>query len=90
MKAELPSPTSYNNPTPNLSSKQTIDVKKKSTVVTDLLRNDSCETILDVGDSCDNKSVSSTEYENSWDFIAVKSKNNEYQNTWDWQNEKFR
>ena len=58
----------------NLSSKQTIDVKNKSTVVTDLLRNDSCETILDVGDSCDNKSVSSTEYENSWDFIAGKIK----------------
>ena len=64
VKAELPSPTS-DNPTPDSSSKQTIDVKNISTVVTDLLRNDSCDTILDVGDSCDNKSVSSTEYENS-------------------------
>ena len=65
VKAELPSPTSNSNPTPDSSSKQTIDVKNISTVVTDLLRNDSCDTILDVGDSCDNKSVSSTEYENS-------------------------
>ena len=68
VRAELPAPTSTRaeNPTAEVNNPSTTDIKNMSTATAnDLLRNNSCETAADVEESCDNKSVSSTEYENS-------------------------